>query len=1214
MVDKTYQTTLLIRGDSRNAVKSLNLTRTELEKLTGAQRNSTTITQKLGGAFNTANKAVTRATSSFHGLGTVIGVLGIGKLVSETIQAADSYASLQGQLKLVTDSQEELNAVYSRNLDLANRTGQSTDATVNLYARLSRATEELNVSQDELFTVTEAINQSFIVSGASAQEAASAMLQLSQGIASGTLRGEELNSVMENSPRLARAIAEGLGTTIGRLREMGKAGQLTGEQVFNALKRTADGINDEFNEMPVTIGRSMQALTNDINDALGQVDTSQIIEGVEELRDLVADPAFKASITDLAAALVTASGAAAKTVSNMAGLSRFLAEELAASIHGAAEGDFPRLTEQLVNLQDKLEWLEGRDNPRAAARIIEIRKEIEETEAAIQRALPKMEDYGAAIEEAGFSFESAAKNIQELKERHAEANAQFEAGHTAINRLAFETGHLEERHLKATEAFNKGHAELDKLVAAEERAEEATRRLAEEQHNLQFATAEYIGELELELRMLDLSERDRAILIAQRELSANATQEERERVHELTGALFDANEEMRASAEAAREAEKAVDPWAEAMTQAAERIDTAFADAWKGAFDSFSDFADGLKDAFKSLLAELAHQVITQPILKDIASWFNFGDGSSGLFGNTSASLGGIWDSITGLFGGGSNGGGIWDSITGLSGGSGSGGGFLNNLGAVWDYVSGGLGSLIGGGAAASALSSGLGAGTTGTVGLGAGSAGTVGLGAGVTGSTGLGASGATTGTAAGTGISSAASLGYGFAAVGINNQINDIQSGLYGPGDVASGNYFDVKYADRFNDFFPKLGDFVADAINTIHGNPQGIKDSGFQQLSQALFGSTHKAPRETNIIDFATGDVTSRNEKHTKELRTIVDDITDALLSFSSIIGGSTANFKVTAHGEKGLLLGEPEARSGDTTRFNTGVELLERAMEMVLEKATNLSPVLHDLISGFEGTIAQTFEFSAAVVALEQSSSINTVNQAIRDYTSVVEAQEEATRSLWVAHNEGTWTIAGLIANFDGSAAAATELSQAMAENKASAYELAIAIQAIGEQIGSLSETTAAYFRESILTAEELQAARIAERDALEGELRTLVDPEQISSAVARLLELERQIFDNLSKEAQIEQAETFATFAETVNTIAQEQLNEAEQFLRTTQETLNQQTSEMMARNAAAFQQAAAAQQAAASQNAANVAQFGNFVTRFGVMLQTFETGRSAEEVA
>ena len=183
-MDKTYQTTLLIRGDSKNAVRSVQLTRDELERLTGAQRSGTTATQSFAAAFGKANAAVGNATRSFSSLQGLIAALGIGKLVSETIEAANGYASLQGQLKLVTGSQQELNAVYDRSLALANATGQTTEATVNLYARLARSTEELNLSQDQLFDITEAINQSFIVSGASAQEASSAILQLSQGMAS----------------------------------------------------------------------------------------------------------------------------------------------------------------------------------------------------------------------------------------------------------------------------------------------------------------------------------------------------------------------------------------------------------------------------------------------------------------------------------------------------------------------------------------------------------------------------------------------------------------------------------------------------------------------------------------------------------------------------------------------------------------------------------------------------------------------------------------------------------------------------------------------------------------------------------------------------------------------------------------------------------------------------------------------------------------------
>jgi tape measure domain-containing protein len=95
------------------------------------------------------------------------------------------------------------------------------------YSSISRATQDLGVSSEQTLRLTETLAKAITISGVSAQSANAAMIQLSQGLSSGTLRGEELNSIMEQTPRVARALAQGLGVGIGALREMGKEGKLT---------------------------------------------------------------------------------------------------------------------------------------------------------------------------------------------------------------------------------------------------------------------------------------------------------------------------------------------------------------------------------------------------------------------------------------------------------------------------------------------------------------------------------------------------------------------------------------------------------------------------------------------------------------------------------------------------------------------------------------------------------------------------------------------------------------------------------------------------------------------------------------------------------------------------------------------------------------------------------------------------------------------------
>lgn len=304
-------------------------------------------------------KQLTRATDqlggAYRGLRTVLATVGAGLLVRELVQASDTYTELRSQIKLVTDSQEELNEVFADSYKLANDTRGSLEGTVQLYTKLARSTEELDLANQELFTITKAINQSFVVSGAGAQEAEGAIRQLAQGMASGTLRGDELNSVMENSPRLARAIAEGLGVTIGELRQLGADGKITAEAITTALLSTADSIDREFQQMPRTVGQSLQQLRNDLLVTFGQTDTSEFVSAIDDLRSIVTDPGFQDSMVTLGTSVAQLAGFLAEATAEGVKFTKWAAEELAARYNGVGGDDIVRLEEQAQQIRDQLD-------------------------------------------------------------------------------------------------------------------------------------------------------------------------------------------------------------------------------------------------------------------------------------------------------------------------------------------------------------------------------------------------------------------------------------------------------------------------------------------------------------------------------------------------------------------------------------------------------------------------------------------------------------------------------------------------------------------------------------------------------------------------------------------------------------------------------------------------------------------------------------------
>lgn len=358
-----YEARLELVVDSTKSKRNVDDFERSLDKVEksgdGAAKSMTRLeraAERAGRAAGKSRRALRQNVTELRRLGraatgfrSIVGVAATGLAIREITRAADTYANLRSQLRLVTDDQEALNRVYDETFNVAQETRQEFESTVELYARLARSTEALGLSEEQLLTVTRAVNQSFVVSGASAQEASSAILQLSQGLASGTLRGEELNSVLENSPRLARAIADGLGVTIGQLRELGAAGRLTGEAVTSALLATADSIDEDFGRIQRTVGQSLQQLRNDVLDALGRTDTTPLVDAVDELRDLVADPSFRQNIVSLTSGAIEAFSSLAGVISNTA-------DELRAI--GALEPVNPDSPEKLKELNEEIAFLE----------------------------------------------------------------------------------------------------------------------------------------------------------------------------------------------------------------------------------------------------------------------------------------------------------------------------------------------------------------------------------------------------------------------------------------------------------------------------------------------------------------------------------------------------------------------------------------------------------------------------------------------------------------------------------------------------------------------------------------------------------------------------------------------------------------------------------------------------------------------------------------
>ena len=219
----------------------------------------------LGGLTQAGGKAASAMKSLAVTLGAAFGV-------REVMQAAEAYTTISNRLSLVTKSSDELYAAQSDLFEIAQRTRSPLEATGEVYQRLAQNAGALGLSLSEVGDTTETINKLMVISGTSAQSAEAALTQLGQAFASGTLRGEELNSVMEQAPALAMAIAEGMGVTVGELRKLGEQGKITSAAVIEALNQQGAAVDEQFARMAPTIAGATTTIKNSFIEIVGKMD------------------------------------------------------------------------------------------------------------------------------------------------------------------------------------------------------------------------------------------------------------------------------------------------------------------------------------------------------------------------------------------------------------------------------------------------------------------------------------------------------------------------------------------------------------------------------------------------------------------------------------------------------------------------------------------------------------------------------------------------------------------------------------------------------------------------------------------------------------------------------------------------------------------------------------------------------------------------------
>lgn len=223
--------------------------------------------------FDKTSRSIDITERSMSSLSRVAVALTAALSVQQVAEYADAWATVNNKLSNSLRPSEQLADVTERVFNITQQTRSSLDATASLYARLERATRQYGTSAGDLAKLTTIINQGFVVSGATAQEAENAIIQLSQGLASGALRGEEFNSVNEQGNRLIVALADSMGVSIGQMRNMAAQGKLTTDVVVNGLLSQGSVIGAEFANTTTTISQALQVAGNNITKFFGENST-----------------------------------------------------------------------------------------------------------------------------------------------------------------------------------------------------------------------------------------------------------------------------------------------------------------------------------------------------------------------------------------------------------------------------------------------------------------------------------------------------------------------------------------------------------------------------------------------------------------------------------------------------------------------------------------------------------------------------------------------------------------------------------------------------------------------------------------------------------------------------------------------------------------------------------------------------------------------------
>lgn len=453
-------------------------------KLTGAARDTFDAISAGGspvGAivmqFSSLEKGITAANVAMLAMGAGVGAIagGIALLAAASIKAGDELTKTEGRLAAVTGSVGAARETYDGLYQISQKTGISVADSANQFVRFNIAAGEIGATRREVLQLVETVQKFGVVSGISTQEAQAGAQQLGQALASGKLQGDELRSILENMPVMARALAKELGVGIGQLKEMGSAGELTADKVFRALLRASAEANAAFEAMPMTVERASSIMASSWGRFVAEIDRS-----LQRSQSLANTIKYVADQLDRLAKNQTTSGQfdnISKQITELEAYKKQLKQELSDNNGwGFSVGTFLKNNSELADIDKRIARLQAtrdvlgenvREEQRLAAQMQQSDRARTASAAAAAAQTAAQGAYKDAVKGL-FPLEDA---LTERNKKRADVMSALDAGLISFAQAQKDNAAIEEAYQAKVESVTHAQRDAEKAAGDREKAE-----------------------------------------------------------------------------------------------------------------------------------------------------------------------------------------------------------------------------------------------------------------------------------------------------------------------------------------------------------------------------------------------------------------------------------------------------------------------------------------------------------------------------------------------------------------------------------------------------------------------------------------------------------------------------------------------------------------------------------------------------------------------